>query len=74
MGRRVPSGFYAASAIIHPPNSPVGDTDEMYSLHLGGANVLLSDGSVRFIKQSINLATWAALSSRCGGEMISSDY
>jgi prepilin-type processing-associated H-X9-DG protein len=66
--------IYEAPAIIHPPNSPVGDTDEMYSLHPGGANVLLCDGSVRFIKASIDLATWAALSSRCGGEVISSDY
>jgi prepilin-type N-terminal cleavage/methylation domain-containing protein/prepilin-type processing-associated H-X9-DG protein len=55
-------------------NSPVGDTDEMYSLHPGGANILLCDGSVRFIKASINLSKWAALSSRCGGEVILSDY
>ena len=66
--------IYEAPAIIHPPNSPVGDTDEMYSLHPGGANILLCDGSVRFIKASIYLSTWAALSSRCGGEVISSDY
>jgi prepilin-type N-terminal cleavage/methylation domain-containing protein/prepilin-type processing-associated H-X9-DG protein len=66
--------IYEAPAIIHPPNSPVGDTDEMYSLHPGGANVLLCDGSVRFIKAPIDLATWAALSSRCGGELTSSDY
>jgi prepilin-type processing-associated H-X9-DG protein/prepilin-type N-terminal cleavage/methylation domain-containing protein len=66
--------IYEAPAIIHPPNSPVGDTDEMYSLHPGGANVLFCDGSVRFIKESIRLWTWAALSSRCGGEVISSDY
>ena len=66
--------IYEAPAIIHPPNSPVGDTDEMYSLHPGGANILLCDGSVRFIKPSIHLSTWAALSSRCGGEIISSDY
>jgi prepilin-type processing-associated H-X9-DG protein len=66
--------IYEAPAIIHPPNSPVGDTDEMYCLHPGGANILLCDGSVRFIKASIDLSTWAALSSRCGGEVISSDY
>ena len=33
--------------IIHAPNHPFGHTDEMYSDHLGGCNVLLGDGSVR---------------------------
>ncbi|MBV8231429.1 MAG: DUF1559 domain-containing protein, partial [Planctomycetaceae bacterium] len=52
----------------------LGHTDEMYSLHPpGGCNVLLGDGSVRFIKQSINLLTWQALSSRSNGEVISAD-
>jgi prepilin-type processing-associated H-X9-DG protein len=60
--------------IIHPPNSPVGDTDEMYSLHPCGANVLLCDGSVPFIKQSIDLTIWWALYSRCGSEFIPGDY
>ena len=50
-----------------------GHTDEMYSLHPGGANVLMGDGSVRFVKQAINLLTWAALSSRSNGEVISAD-
>jgi prepilin-type N-terminal cleavage/methylation domain-containing protein/prepilin-type processing-associated H-X9-DG protein len=31
------------------------------SRHLGGVNVLMADGSVRFIVDSINLATWQAL-------------
>jgi prepilin-type processing-associated H-X9-DG protein len=45
----------------------------MYSLHPGGANVLMGDGSVRFIKQSIDLLTWMTLCSRNGGEVISAD-
>jgi prepilin-type N-terminal cleavage/methylation domain-containing protein/prepilin-type processing-associated H-X9-DG protein len=65
--------LYESPQVIHPPNSPLGHTDEMYSLHPGGANVLLGDGSVRFIKQSINLLTWQALSSRSGAEVISAD-
>jgi prepilin-type N-terminal cleavage/methylation domain-containing protein/prepilin-type processing-associated H-X9-DG protein len=65
--------LYESPVVIHPPNSPVGHTDEMYSLHPGGANVLMGDGSVRFIKQSIHLLTWQALSSRSVGEVVSAD-
>ncbi len=43
------------------------------SFHPGGVNLLLGDGSVRFIKDSINTTTWNALSSRSGGEVISGD-
>ncbi len=65
--------LYEDPIVIHPPNSPLGHTDEMYSLHPGGGNVLMGDGSVRFIKQSINLLTWAAMSSRSNGEVFSAD-
>ena len=65
--------LYESPQVIHPPNSPLGHTDEFYSLHPGGANVLMGDGSVRFIKQSINLLAWQALSSRSVGEVISAD-
>ena len=43
------------------------------SFHPGGANVLLLDGSVRFIKSSVGLAAWNALGTRSGGEVISAD-
>ena len=65
--------LYEVPEVIHPPNSPLGHTDEFYSLHPGGANVLMGDGSVRFIKQSINLLTWKALSGRANGEVIRAD-
>jgi prepilin-type processing-associated H-X9-DG protein len=50
-----------------------GANDEAFSYHPGGVNVLLGDGSVRFIKDSINIVTWRALITRAGGEVISSD-
>jgi prepilin-type N-terminal cleavage/methylation domain-containing protein/prepilin-type processing-associated H-X9-DG protein len=62
--------LYEDPQVIHPPNSPLGHTDEFYALHPGGANVLMGDGSVRFVKQSINLRAWQALSSRSSGEVI----
>ncbi len=43
------------------------------SNHPGGVNILVGDGSVKFIKDSVNLATWRALGSRNGGEVLSSD-
>lgn len=43
------------------------------SQHPGGVNVALGDGSVRFIPNSINLATWRALATRSGGE-VSGEY
>jgi prepilin-type N-terminal cleavage/methylation domain-containing protein/prepilin-type processing-associated H-X9-DG protein len=39
------------------------------SRHPGGVNVLLADGSVRFINQGISLDTWQALGSISGGEV-----
>ena len=43
------------------------------SSHPGGVNVLFADGSVRFVKNSINQATWFALGTKASGEVISSD-
>ena len=43
------------------------------SFHAGGVNALLCDGSVRFIKSSVNGDTWRALGTFNGGEVISAD-
>jgi prepilin-type processing-associated H-X9-DG protein len=43
------------------------------SRHPGGVNIGLADGSVRYLKDSVNLATWRALSTTQGGEVISAD-
>ncbi len=43
------------------------------SRHPGGVNVCFTDGSVRFIKDSVNPLTWLALGTRSRGEVLSSD-
>ncbi len=43
------------------------------SNHPGGVNVGFADGSVKFIKNSINYQTWWAVGSRNQGEVLSSD-
>jgi len=43
------------------------------SRHPGGVNVAMTDGSVRFIKDSVAIVTWYALATRSGGEVISAD-
>jgi prepilin-type processing-associated H-X9-DG protein len=43
------------------------------SYHPGGVNVLFLDGSVHFIKDSIDRPTLRALGTRSGGEVVSAD-
>ena len=43
------------------------------SRHPGGVNILFVDGSVHFIKNSINLVAWQAIGTVAGGEVVSSD-
>ncbi len=58
-------GSMANMAVQLPPSS----------YHPGGVNMVFGDGSVHFVKDSISLIVWRALSTRNGGEVVSSsDY
>ncbi len=55
---------------------PVGSVDSFIgpsSFHSGGVNVLMLDGSVKFVKDSVAINIWVALGTVNGGEVISSD-
>jgi len=43
---------------------------EIYSFHSGGANGGFADGSVRFLRESINIRTLAAMCTRGAGDII----
>ncbi|MFM7129791.1 MAG: H-X9-DG-CTERM domain-containing protein, partial [bacterium] len=43
------------------------------SFHPGGANFCFGDGSVKFLKDSVNQQTYWGLGTRAGGEVISAD-
>ena len=47
--------------------------NEGYSFHSGGMNVAFCDGHVQFVRDTIPLKTFAALTSRSGGE-VANDY
>ncbi len=53
----------------------IADTDGQLaetatSRHPGGVNLLTADGSVRFVKQTIAPATWKAMATIAGGEVV----
>ena len=50
-----------------------GANEEPYSYHPGGINALFGDGSVRFVKDSVNLVAFRAILSLNSGETVSSD-
>jgi prepilin-type N-terminal cleavage/methylation domain-containing protein/prepilin-type processing-associated H-X9-DG protein len=56
------------------PRFGTDGTGQIYGFHSGGVNALLGDGSVRFIKQTIQLRTLAALITRNGGEVVPNDF
>lgn len=83
-GLRYFGGAPTASLYTHtvPPNYTGRDcmnllgADQFHlaarSYHPGGINAAFADGSVRFVADTISMATWRALGTRAGGEIASS--
>jgi prepilin-type N-terminal cleavage/methylation domain-containing protein/prepilin-type processing-associated H-X9-DG protein len=58
---------------IDVPNYKKAGADDFHSLHPGGCNFLFGDGSVRFVKETINPLVFSYLATRAGGEVVSAD-
>jgi prepilin-type N-terminal cleavage/methylation domain-containing protein/prepilin-type processing-associated H-X9-DG protein len=73
----IANGYCRYLYLSNPPCAPANKAQNSYnasrSYHSGGVNALMSDGSVKFFKDSINVATWRALSSTKGSEVLSAD-
>jgi prepilin-type N-terminal cleavage/methylation domain-containing protein/prepilin-type processing-associated H-X9-DG protein len=75
-------GYHSTTSYWHsfPPNTrscmfpPSRIATTANSRHDHGVNVALCDGSVRFVSDAISLATWRALGTRNGGEVLGNDF
>ncbi|HEX3147592.1 MAG TPA: DUF1559 domain-containing protein [Gemmataceae bacterium] len=77
-----PNANYANGTCAIPLNTSLPGTTPLYdfsdwpnvysfrSRHAGGANFLLGDGHVQYIAQTIDRATYLALATKAGGEVI----
>jgi prepilin-type processing-associated H-X9-DG protein len=44
------------------------------SYHPGGVNILLMDGSVQFVSNSVSIDVWRAAATRAGGEAVGASF
>lgn len=59
---------------VHTPNDPNAHIDDFWSMHVGGAQFLMVDGSVQFISTNIDGLVYAALATRHGHETVNPDF
>jgi prepilin-type N-terminal cleavage/methylation domain-containing protein/prepilin-type processing-associated H-X9-DG protein len=62
------NSIFTANLIVPYNDMPFG------SMHSGGMNACFGDGSIRFLRQSMAIATYRALGSRDGGEVLANDF
>jgi prepilin-type processing-associated H-X9-DG protein len=62
------TAFVSSGAILD-----AGANDELFSYHPGGVNALFGDGSVKFLKSTLNVVILRSLVTLNGGEIVSAD-
>jgi prepilin-type processing-associated H-X9-DG protein len=60
------TGPWPDESWVNLPNHKAAKADDFWSLHPGGCNSLLGDGSVRFIKESVNPTVFSSPATRAG--------
>ena len=56
--------------VDHAPNHPTSHFDDFGSFHPFGTYFLWGDGSVRYVNEAIDLATYQAMATRAGQEVV----
>jgi prepilin-type N-terminal cleavage/methylation domain-containing protein/prepilin-type processing-associated H-X9-DG protein len=75
LGRTGPTSdiLFGAVPTGSTPNSHGAGADGFWSLHPGGCNFLLCDGSVRYFNETMSPDVFKRLATRAGGEVVGSD-
>jgi prepilin-type N-terminal cleavage/methylation domain-containing protein/prepilin-type processing-associated H-X9-DG protein len=74
------TGIAAGGGFLGIPDAPwscalmCSNDSEIFAFHPGGTNVVMGDGSVRFLKAGLSMTQIAALLSKAGGEVLNFDY
>ena len=73
----ITSEMFTSYNHVLPPNSRIPDCHDgvhaitARSFHAGGVHVLMGDGAVRFVSESVHLPVWRSLASLYGAETVS---
>lgn len=71
---RGPSSKFQVQPSPNPASTNSCDFNRLASSHTGGMNTLLMDGSVKFLRQSIDANTWWQACTPNGGEVLGSNW
>lgn len=68
--KQAEGGMLAGGCTTTGVCSNCGNNNPIQSAHTGGVHILLGDGSVRFVSESVHMPTWIALAIRDDGQVL----